>query len=162
MITGSCLCGGIRFELDEAAGPFELCHCSRCRKVSGSAYLAMLGVRVARYRLLRGAELIACYEAPLREAKPPYRSSFCRACGSPVPNPDPRATWFELPAGLLDDDPALRPDKHIFVEHKAPWHDIADSLPQLDKQQLIALRAATSAAEPGPGPTSSSSSRRSK
>jgi hypothetical protein len=108
----------------------------------------MLGVRVAGYRLLRGAELIACYEAPLREAKPPYRSSFCRVCGSPVPNPDPNATWFELPAGLLDDDPALRPDKHIFVERKAPWHDITDSLPQLDKQQLIALRAATSPAEP--------------
>jgi hypothetical protein len=35
-IKGSCLCGGVRFELDRAAGPFEICHCNRCRKVSGS------------------------------------------------------------------------------------------------------------------------------
>jgi hypothetical protein len=147
MITGGCLCGGVRFELDEAAGPFELCHCSRCRKVSGSAYLAMVGVRTAHYRLRRGAEQIACYEAPVLEAGPPYRASFCRVCGSPVPNPDPGAAWFELPAGLLDDDPGLRPDKHIFVDRKAPWHDITDSLPRLDKHQLTALRAATSRAE---------------
>jgi hypothetical protein len=37
MMRGSCLCGGVRFEVDRAVGPFELCHCSRCRKASGSA-----------------------------------------------------------------------------------------------------------------------------
>ncbi len=42
MIRGSCLCGGVRFEIARAAGPFELCHCSKCRKVSGSAYRAGL------------------------------------------------------------------------------------------------------------------------
>ena len=39
MIRGSCLCGSVKFEIERAAGPFELCHCARCRKVSGSAYL---------------------------------------------------------------------------------------------------------------------------
>jgi len=42
VIRGSCLCGGVRFEIARAAGPFELCHCSKCRKVSGSAYRAGL------------------------------------------------------------------------------------------------------------------------
>ena len=43
MIMGRCLCGGVRFEIVQAVGPFELCHCNRCRKVSGSAFAAMLG-----------------------------------------------------------------------------------------------------------------------
>ena len=141
MIAGSCLCGGVRFEIEEAVGPFELCHCSRCRKASGSAFAAMLGVRTRAFRFVRGRDLIATYEAPVLEAPPPYRASFCRRCGSPAPHPEPAAEWLEIPAGLLEGDPGLRPDKHIFVERRAPWYEIADSLPQLDGTRLRALRA---------------------
>ncbi len=145
MITGSCLCGGVRFEMERVVGPFELCHCRRCRKATGSAFAATVGVRTADFRLLQGKELIATYEAPLVEHPPPYSVSFCSRCGSLVPNPDPDAPWFEVPAGLLDGDPGLRPDKHIFVELKAPWHAITDTLPQYDKPALYALRRAQAA-----------------
>jgi hypothetical protein len=47
---------------------------------------------------------------------------------------------IELPAGCLDDDPGLRPDKHIYVEAKAPWFSISDALPQLDKAALARHR----------------------
>jgi hypothetical protein len=140
MIKGSCLCGGVRFEIKKAVGPFELCHCSRCRKVSGSAFAAMIGVRGEDFRLLQGKELISTYEAPLLESPPPYRTTFCSRCGSPVPNPDPSTSWFEIPAGILESDPTLRPDKHIFTELKAPWFEITDRLPQFDKQTLRELR----------------------
>ena len=140
MIRGSCLCGGVRFEIDRAVGPFELCHCPRCRKASGSAFMAGLGVRVEEIRWLSGTELIRTFEAPIRERAPAYCAAFCSQCGSPVPNPPAHATCFEIPAGLLDDDPALRPDKHIFVECKSPWFLIADALPQLTKAQLLQLR----------------------
>ncbi len=140
-IRGACLCGGVRFEVARAVGPFELCHCSRCRKASGSAFVAGLGVRADDYRLLAGAELIRRFELPRVEWPPPYRSSFCSRCGSPVPDPEADAEWFELPAGLLEDDPGLEPDRHIFVELRAPWFGITDDLPQLTKQQLIALRS---------------------
>ena len=140
MIRGSCLCGGVRFEIAKAVGPFELCHCNRCRKASGSAFSAFLGVEATDYRLLAGAELIASYDAPILRAPPAYRSSFCRRCGSAVPNPDPGAEWFELPAGLLEDDPALRPDKHIFVELWPPWFEGADALPRLTSRELVAWR----------------------
>jgi len=143
MIRGSCLCGGVRFEVDHAVGPFELCHCPRCRKASGSAFVAGLGVRVEDFRLLSGTELIRTFEAPILESSPGYGVAFCSRCGSPVPNPPAEASWFEIPAGLLDDDPALRPDKHIFVECKSPWFFIADSLPQLTKAQLSRLREAS-------------------
>jgi hypothetical protein len=142
MIRGGCLCGGVRFEIDRAVGPFELCHCRRCRKVSGSAFVAGLGVRRDDFRWVSGRELITAYEAPILEAPPAYRVCFCSRCGSCVPDPDVDADWFEIAAGLLDDDPALRPDKHIFVELKSEWFTIADELPQLDKQALIRHRMA--------------------
>lgn len=142
MIRGSCLCGGVRFEIARADGPFELDHCNRCRKATGSAFAAGLGVRTEDFRLLQGADLISRYEAPIRERPPPYRTAFCKICGSPVPDPEPGSSWFELPAGLLDDDPGLRPDRHILVELKAPWFDIAGDLPQLDRAALVALRKA--------------------
>lgn len=141
MVTGSCLCGGVRFEIAKAAGPFELCHCSRCRKASGSAFGAGIGVRAEDFRLVAGKELITSYAAPILRNPPAYRISFCTRCGSPVPDPQPGAKWFEIPAGLLDNDPGLRPDKHIFVHVKAPWFEIADTLPQYDLAKLIELRS---------------------
>jgi hypothetical protein len=72
-MLGACLCGGVRFEIDRAVGPFELCHCGRCRKTSGSAFFAAIGVRAEDYRLLAGAELIRRFELPLVEHPPPYR-----------------------------------------------------------------------------------------
>jgi hypothetical protein len=86
--------------------------------------------------LLSGAELIKAYEAPVRETPPGYRTCFCGRCGSPVPDPDTDSSWFEIPAGTLDDDPVLRPERHIFVEVRAPWFDIADRLPRLDRAAL--------------------------
>ena len=140
MIEGGCLCGGVRFEIARAVGPFELCHCPRCRKVSGSAFVSGLGVRVEDFRLLSGAELIRSYEAPIRERPPAYRVAFCSRCGSPVPDPPPDTEWFEIPAGLLDGHPMLRPDRHIFVECKSAWFEIADALPQLTGAELVELR----------------------
>jgi hypothetical protein len=147
MIHGSCLCGAIRFEFTKPAGPFELCHCTRCRKVTGSAFFSGLYVRIEDFRLVEGIELITTYEAPILREPPAYRASFCSRCGSPVPNPDRRTRGrsglLEIPAGLLDDDPGMKPDKHIFIEVKSPWFEIKDDLPQLDLPGLIALRANT-------------------
>jgi GNAT superfamily N-acetyltransferase len=137
---GGCLCGGVRFEIARAVGPFELCHCPRCRKASGSAFAALVGVRTADFRLLQGSEWIERYDAPILEAPPAYRRSFCRRCGSPVPDPPPGAAWFEIPAGLLEGDPGVHPDRHIFVEHRAPWFEPGDALPRLTKAELRALR----------------------
>ena len=144
MIHGSCLCGGIRFEFTKPAGPFELCHCARCRKVTGSAFFSGLYVRVEDFRLVEGHELITNYEAPILREPPAYRVSFCSRCGSPVPNPGGGSGLVEIPAGLLDDDPAMKPDKHIFVELKSPWFEITDHLPQYDLPALTKLRALTS------------------
>ncbi len=144
MLRGSCLCGGVAFEIAKAVGPFELCHCPRCRKASGSAFVAALGVRVEDFELLSGAELIRTFELPVRDNPPPYGVAFCDRCGSPVPrvpDVDDAVEWFEVPAGLLDGDPLVTPDRHIFVEAKSPWFEITDSIPRLTREELRALRS---------------------
>src|SRR4029077_15903217 len=95
MIRGSCLCGGIQFEIARAVGPFELCHCSRCRKASGSAFVAGLGVLRARFRLLKGGGRIRPLKPQIPENPPAYRTCFCSRCGSPVPNPFADSPWVE-------------------------------------------------------------------
>ena len=142
MIRGSCLCGAVRFEISRTTGPFEFCHCSRCRKASGAAFAAGLRVRGEDFRLVQGQELIKTFEAPIIEAPPPYTNSFCSRCGSPVPVASDDASWLEVPAGTLDDDPKIRPDKHIYVDFKSSWYSIADLLPQMTKSQIKALRRA--------------------
>lgn len=142
MIRGSCLCGGVKFEIDEVLGPFELCHCSRCRKTSGSAFLATVVVSRQGFRFLQGTELIKIYDAPIRKSPPPYRSMFCGVCGSPVPDPNDTSPEFEIAAGALDDDPKLKPDKHIFIDVKSPWYEIKDQLPQFTEESLAQHRKA--------------------
>lgn len=143
MIRGACLCGAVRFEIERAAGPFELCHCDRCRKTSGSAYMAGIGVRVADFRFVQGREHIEVFTLPVRDSPPAYCRPFCRFCGSVTPMPSPSGAWTEVPAGLLEDDPGMRPDRHIFVEHRPAWTPRGDGLPELDEHSLRRLRERT-------------------
>ena len=92
----------------------------------------MPGLRVAGYRMTAGQELVRRFEAPILYGPPAYVNFFCTSCGSPVPDPNPDTDTLELPAGLLDDDPGLRPDKHIFTECLPAWDVISDDLPQMD------------------------------
>ena len=140
MIRGSCLCGAVRFEIASVVGPFELCHCSRCRKASGSAFLPYVKVRREHLTFIRGSELVTTYEAPIREAPPAYRACFCSRCGSLVPDPNATSPLLEVPAGSLDDDPGLRPQRHIYVEANSQWFAINDDLPQFDKASIKRIR----------------------
>ena len=99
-----------------------------------------MGVRRQDFALLTGRELIKSFDAPIRNAPPAYRTAFCSRCGSPVPDVTSESSWLEIPAGLLDDDPEIRPDKHIFVDVKSPWFPITDELPRLNRADLVALR----------------------
>jgi hypothetical protein len=102
--------------------------------------MAAIGVRRDDFRWLQGREHIATFDAPILHEPPAYRSCFCKRCGSPVPDPNDNAPWLELPAGLLDGDPGLRPDKHIMSHLRAAWFEIHDELPQLDEAALKSSR----------------------
>lgn len=101
--------------------------------------MAGVGVRVDDFRLISGKESIRRVELPVRDQPPAYAVSFCGQCGSPVPDP-PASGWFEIAAGLLDQDPGLTPDKHIYVEGRAPWFEITDKLDQYSAEEIAAFR----------------------
>ncbi len=133
---GSCLCGLVRFYAGPLRGPLELCHCSRCRRSSGSAFAATMGVGEVRFQA--GADEVRRFELSVDNGPPAYARSFCKRCGSPVPDPEQRGVQ-ELPAGSL----ALLPfpaDRHIYVEHEAPWAPSVTT-PRLSSTEIRALRA---------------------
>ena len=140
-MQGTCLCGSVVFTIEQIHGPFELCHCKRCQKYSGSGYAAFLTAEVAGYRLHSGTELIRAYEAPLLHTPPVYTVWFCARCGSPVPNPTPHGETLDVPAGCLDDPIGTCPDKHIYVDLKADWEPLDKQPPQLSKTEIRSFRA---------------------
>jgi len=107
---------------------FDLCHCSRCRAASGSAFLAELEFRAAKFEWVSGQSLVRTYEAPVHSTPPGYQHAFCVVCGAPVPTVT--EDIIRVPAGALDGDPGIRPQRHIFVDFKAPWFQITDDLDQ--------------------------------
>ncbi len=125
-LTGSCLCGGVRYEI---TGPFLRaghCHCSRCRKHSGAAVSTQGRVSRVHFRLVQGKDLLRNYHSAGHAAK-----VFCTVCGSSLFG----GTWPEGPEvsirfGTLDGDPGIRPQCHTYVDARAPWDEITDSLPQ--------------------------------
>jgi hypothetical protein len=124
MIRGSCLCGGVVFEIEGRVSPMECCHCSRCRKTSGSAFSTALLTASRSFHWVKGRDLVTSFQLETG-----FRHDFCRVCGSPTPWPE-QAKVMPVPAGCLNDDPGTRPFRHAFVGSKAPWFDVTDGLPQ--------------------------------
>ncbi len=128
MVNGSCLCGGVRYEVN---GPFELmahCHCVQCRKATGSDFATNATVNAADFKLLAGEELLGEYESSPRNLR-----IFCKRCGSPImkritDKPD----VVRLRLGCLEGDPGIRPAAHVWVSERACWTNIRDDLPQFE------------------------------
>ena len=133
-MRGSCLCGGVAFEISGVLSSILFCHCTRCRKATGGAFAPEMMTTRLGFRWIRGEPLITVYEAPLLREPPPYRRSFCSRCGSPLPTEVLGTPFVVLIAGVLDDDPQTRPFRHAFVGQKARWHEITDGLPGFDGQ----------------------------
>lgn len=127
-VRGTCLCKGVEFEINGNVGPIGQCHCSKCRKFSGTDGNAVFYTSVRSFRWIRGEELIKRYLVPGGNG---WSSNFCGTCGSPVPHTDREEKIYFVPAGLLDDDLGQRGyAAHIFVNSKAPWVAITDNAPQ--------------------------------
>jgi hypothetical protein len=127
MLRGSCLCGGVKYQIDGQLSGAMNCHCSMCRKAQGSAFRSRANVRSADLKFVQGEELLTFYES-----SPGNHRGFCRVCGSPILSKfDDHLKYYGLPLGPLDDDPGIEPKLHVHVASKAPWFTITDDLPQL-------------------------------
>jgi hypothetical protein len=130
MLTGGCLCGGVRFEVTAAFLRANHCHCSRCRRHSGTFGLTQGRVPREAFRLLQGDELLRVYSPADGAAV----KVFCTVCGSSLFGGHwPEGPEVSIRLGSLDGDPGIRPQYHSFVGSRAIWDELAeDGLPRYD------------------------------
>jgi hypothetical protein len=121
-LTGGCLCGGVRFEVDEPIVSAGYCHCTRCQRRTGTAASVQARIVPGSLRITAGEEFLRAFEPPDGWAK-----VFCSLCGSQLwsRNPeDPDALGVRM--GALDADPGVRPSYRQFVAYAAAWEPIPD------------------------------------
>lgn len=126
---GSCLCQKIQYKVEGHFDHFYLCHCSYCRKDTGSAHAANLFSTTATLTWISGEDRIQTFNlSPTRHAK-----SFCLQCGSAVPNYQMNGKLLVVPAGSLDSDISLKPEAHLFISSKASWDDSLEAIKKFDQ-----------------------------
>ena len=124
---GSCLCKTVTFEITGSISGVGQCHCSKCRKASGTASNAMIIIGARRFRWTSGEQHTQRFDSGNH-----WSVTRCKTCGSPLPaSHDGKRVW--VPAGLMDDPLNAQINGHIFVASTADWDVIHDDAPQFDE-----------------------------
>lgn len=127
MIKGSCLCGGIKFQITGEPFSLSYCHCSRCRKAAGVFSAVLIG-KAEDLSVTEGQDKIAKY---IPDADWKLERCFCKECGTSLGD---MATGdvYVVAASALDDDPKIKPTLHIHTASKPDWYEIADDLQKFE------------------------------
>jgi hypothetical protein len=125
-LKGSCLCGAVKYEAIGEPKRFLHCHCSRCRKATGTGHASNLFLQPAELKWIRGAEHLRAFKVP--EAKR-FTNQFCAICGSRLPRQAKDTDVVLIPAGSLDDEVPITPQARIFTASRASWSCVGDGLP---------------------------------
>lgn len=122
MMTGSCLCGSVRYSVAAESFGTSLCHCEDCRKSSGAPVVAWTFFPVGTIR----------FDGEVRTVRFAGRErTFCPACGSPLMFFDPAIPGqFEVTTCTLDRAAEIEPRDHNWTADRLPWFDTADDLPR--------------------------------
>ena len=123
MANGECNCGAVKYAIDVDLSAVFICHCSICRRATGSNGIAVVLVPIDRFRWVSGEDQIATWKKPNAD----WQVWFCKVCGSPVPGYNDPTRMF-VPAGsITQGGEALRVAHHIWVDSKAVWDEIGDA-----------------------------------
>lgn len=137
-MIGRCLCGEVEFEIVGMVPNLYQCHCSQCRKQSGSSSNSATLVTTKQFLWRAGENLITRFKE-----RSGFNSHFCSLCGSPVPNQLAGGEFIWIPAGALETSKDLEVVAHLFVESKASWEQICntgrlyDAMPSLAELQHL-------------------------
>jgi hypothetical protein len=122
-LRGSCLCGGIRFEVTATPHGSGYCHCTRCQKRTGTAASAQARIDGRSFRLLGGEQLVTAWRHP----EGGFEKCFCSRCGSHLFSRDPDdPSQMSIRMSAFDDDPGVRPSWRTYVAYAADWEPIPD------------------------------------
>jgi len=106
------------------------CHCSDCRRTTGSAFKAFAGIECSNLSISKGKEHVLFFGDENAN-----HDVHCKLCGSLLYSVVRNGAFAHVALGSLADEPTIRPTAHIFVGDKAPWFEITDDLPQYDGHQ---------------------------
>ena len=123
-LTGRCLCGAVGYIVADAFLYAANCHCSNCRRTTGSAFKPFAGIERQKLRVTKGVDDIK------RFGNEHAHDAHCSVCGSLLYSVVREGEYVHVAMGTLVDAPSIRPSAHIFVGSKAPWFTITDDLPQ--------------------------------
>ena len=118
-VQGSCVCGAVAFRMEGPYRLFQYCHCSRCRKKTGSTNVANIFVPARQFAWERGEDKVKRFELPGAKY---WCTAFCTECGSAMPWLTKNGKTMVVGAGGLDEDPGVRPTMSVFFGSRAPWH----------------------------------------
>lgn len=127
-MIGKCLCGTIQFKITGVVPNLYQCHCSLCRKQSGSSSNAATLIHENNFSWLSGEDRISKYKM-----EDGFTSHFCPTCGSPVPNRLRETDKFWIPAGLLAGEIDSQIVVHLHTKSKASWEKILNKGKQYDE-----------------------------
>jgi len=128
-VNGSCLCGEVNYQISGNIGIFQNCHCSRCRKFTGSNYASNLMTSIEQFSWTKGEEFVNKY-APTETKY--FTTAFCMQCGSSLPWLSKNSKVMIIPIGTLDEDPQIKPSQNVFCASQAKWYTPASDLPNYD------------------------------
>ena len=129
MISGSCLCGKVTYNISGSPGDIVHCHCGTCRKAHGTAFSSVAAVPDDEFSI-SGSETLRSYESS--EGKRRY---FCAHCGTQIYAKREDTEHIILRLGSLDDDLEAVERSHIWISQKANWYLINSDLPQHDESE---------------------------
>jgi hypothetical protein len=124
ILAGECFCRAVRYEVEDAFAYSLICHCSNCRRTTGSAFKPFAGIAREKLSVVRGGDALLIYGGDKAH------DAHCRGCGSLLYSLVRDGAYVHVAMGTLVDAPSIRPSAHIFVGSKAPWHEISDDLPR--------------------------------
>jgi len=117
VISGGCLCGAVKFSVNDSFDDFYFCHCEQCRKVTGSSHASNLLTAIDNIQWLRGHDKVVRFDHPTRM----FTKVFCSLCGSGLPHESKNGQCLVVPAGSLDTEPSKSPNAQIFCSEKVGW-----------------------------------------
>ncbi len=124
LLTGRCYCGAVEYSVGDEFVYAANCHCSNCRRATGSAFKPFAGIERDKLRVSMGEQNLMIF------GDAQGHNAHCKLCGSLLYSLVRGGAFVHVAMGTLVDDASIRPSKHIFVGSKASWHTIADDLPQ--------------------------------
>ncbi len=129
--TGHCSCKSIKYQLKAEPMFTHVCHCSICKRHTGSAFVTHVFIETEHLEILRGeVEAVPCATT----SGGAHMLHRCPDCHSPLySHYGGNARIAVLKGGTLDDPGSVAPGAHIWVEGKVPWITIPDDVPAFDQ-----------------------------